>query len=317
MRHILRSQQFDRPFLEWLFRRADDFSAALESASKRRELANTLPGRMLFTLFYEPSTRTRFSFEAAARHLGMQVISTENAREFSSTAKGETLEDTIRVLCGYRPDAICLRHFETGAAERAAAVSTVPVINAGDGTGQHPTQALLDLYTIVRERGRIDGSSGVIGGDLANGRTARSLAYLLGKFEHIEITFVAPPELRVGEDIRAYLDRHGVRFREEEKLFPALAEADVVYWTRIQEERMAAETYEATRNCFTIGPTETSRMRPGAIILHPLPRVNEIAPEVDADPRAAYFRQSANGHPLRMALLEWVLGEPVRDDKPR
>lgn len=309
MRHVLKSQQFDRLLLEPLFRRADDFALALESAPKRRELAGALPGRMLFTLFYERSTRTRFSFEAAARHLGMGVVSTENAAEFSSAAKGEALEDTIRTLCGYRPDIIVLRHFETGAAERAAAVSSVPIVNAGDGKGQHPTQSLVDLYTIDREHGRIDGLTVVIGGDLANGRTARSLAYLLGKYPNVEIIFIAPPELRIGDDIKAYLDRHGVRYREEEKLFPALGEANVVYWTRVQKERMAPETYAATENYFTIDRWEIGRMRADAILLHPLPRVNEIATEVDADPRAAYFRQAANGLPLRMALLEWVLAE--------
>lgn len=309
VRHVLQSQQFELPLLKTLFGRADDFSVALESASERRGLANILTGRMLFTLFYEPSTRTRFSFEAAARHLGMGVVSTENARDFSSAVKGETLEDTIRILNGYYPDVIILRHFEAGAAERAAAVSRVPIVNAGDGTGQHPTQALLDLYTILREKGRVENLTVVIGGDLAHGRTARSLAYLLGKFENVEIVFVAPPELRIGEDIKDYLCRHGVRFQEEDALFPALGQADVVYWTRTQKERMAAETYAAIANRFTIGPAELGQMRKDATILHPLPRVNEIAPEVDSDPRAAYFRQAANGLPIRMALLSWVLDE--------
>ncbi len=307
MRHVLRSQQFDRPFLENIFTEADRFQTAFSAQRGRSDLAHKLHGRMLFNIFYEPSTRTRMSFSAAAEHLGMRVVTTENAREFSSAAKGETLEDTIRVLCGYHPDVITLRHHEIGSAERAAAVSTVPIINAGDGTGQHPTQALLDLYTIMRECGRIDGLTVIIGGDLANGRTARSLAYLLAKFTWVSLIFVSPPELRIGSDIKEYLMRHHMAFSEEDDLHRALPRADVVYWTRIQKERMDPATYAKAAGRYLIGKRELSEMQNRAILLHPLPRIDEIAPEVDSDPRAAYFRQAANGMFIRMALLAGIL----------
>ena len=309
-RHILRSQQFERGFLEQLFRSTDGFRRVFADAEGRKRLNGHFAGRLLFSVFYEESTRTRFSFEAAAGHLGMRVVSTENARAFFSVAKGETLEDTIRVLCRYHPDVIVLRHNEVGGAERAALVSPVPIINAGDGGGQHPTQALIDIYTIMRERGQVDGLTVVIGGDLAYGRTVRSLAYLLTKFKGVGIVFVAPPELRIGEDIKSYLLERHVQFREETSLAQALPLADVVYWTRLQKERMPAETYAAAKGRYVIGPVELQHMKPNAVILHPLPRAGEIAAEVDSDPRAAYFRQAGNGLFLRMALLDWVLREP-------
>lgn len=305
MRHVLTSQQFDRSLIERLCHEADHLRVLMEEPNDR---CKSLAGKMMITVFYEPSTRTRISFEAAASHLGIRVVSTENAREFSSAAKGETLEDTIRVLCSYRPDVIVLRHFETGAAERAAAVSDIPIINAGDGMGQHPTQALLDLYTIRRELGRLDDLSVVIGGDLAHGRTARSLAYLLGKFRRINITFIAPSELQIGSDITDYLQRKNVQFEKADSLLPALRRADVVYWTRIQKERAAAAT--STDNPYVIGRNEIAQMQHHAVIMHPLPRTEEINPEIDSDPRAAYFRQTANGLYIRMALLAWVLDRP-------
>src|SRR4051812_47294546 len=184
LRHVLKSQQFDRPLLEELFRRADQLD-------KDHSKESSLSGKLLFNVFYEPSTRTRMSFAAAAARLGMQVVGTENAKEFSSAAKGETLEDSVRVFCAYQPEAIVLRHFETGAAEAAAKVSTVPIINAGDGAGQHPTQALLDVYTVYSELGGIDGKTILVGGDLAHGRTARSFVYLLAKFDDIRLIFVS------------------------------------------------------------------------------------------------------------------------------
>ncbi len=309
VRHILKSQQFDRGFLERLFRSTDEFRREFDDAKGRKRLTGHFAGRLLFSIFYEESTRTRFSFEAAASHLGMKVVSTENAQEFSSAAKGETLEDTIRVLCRYRPDVIVLRHNEVGGAERAALVSPVPIINAGDGGGQHPTQALIDIYTIIRERGRVDGLTVVIGGDLAYGRTVRSLTYLLAKFKGVSIIFVAPPEVRIGEDIKRHLGEHRVQFREETSLAQALPLADVVYWTRLQRERMPEGIYKAVKERYVISAAEILRMRPNAVILHPLPRAGEITAEVDVDPRAAYFRQAGNGLFLRMALLGWVLGE--------
>lgn len=309
MRHVLRSQQFDRPLLEQLFRRADWFHNKIRTLHGRRMLQEILRSRMLFTVFYEPSTRTRMSFAAAAQHLGMEVVTTENASEFSSAVKGESLEDTIRVLCEYHPDVIVIRHHETGAAERAARVSSRPIVNAGDGQGQHPTQALLDLYTIRQEIGRLDGLTVTIGGDLARGRTARSLAYLLTKFDKARLIFIAPPGLEMGDDIKEHLAEKGTPFIEESSLAVALPKSDVVYWTRIQKERAAPGVdHEAVARQFSIGSRELELMKPEAVLMHPLPRNAEIAAAVDSDPRAAYFRQAGNGMLIRMALLEWVIG---------
>jgi aspartate carbamoyltransferase catalytic subunit len=259
-------------------------------------------------LFYEPSTRTRLSFEAAMLRLGGQTMGTDNAREFSSAAKGETLEDTIRIVSGYA-DVIVLRHNEEGAAKRAAAMSTVPIINAGDGPGQHPTQALLDLYTIREELHRIDGTRIAMVGDLANGRTVRSLTYLLSKFRDIKIWFVAPPPVAMRDDLKAHLTEHNIPWIETEDLDSVLPEVDVVYQTRIQKERFAdPAAYEAVKGIYKIDNRTLDLMRKYAIVMHPLPRVDEIAPEVDSDPRAAYFRQAHNGVHIRMALLDRLLG---------
>jgi aspartate carbamoyltransferase catalytic subunit len=213
----------------------------------------------------------------------------------------------MRIVSGYA-DVIVLRHSEEGAARRAADVSDVPVINAGDGKGQHPTQALLDVYTIRDELGRLDGVSVAMVGDLANGRTVRSLAYLLSKFEGVTIWFIAPPEVAMRDDIKAHLDEHGVRWRETEELDAVLPEVDVIYQTRIQKERFEDEAaYQALKGIYRIDCEAMARLRPDAIVMHPLPRVDEIAPEVDRDPRAAYFRQARNGLYIRMALLDMVL----------
>ena len=199
MRHILESQQFDLKTLQQIFRSADSFE---------KNQSRPLKGKIMATLFYEPSTRTRFSFESAMIRLGGGVITTENAAVFSSAANGETLEDTILVVSHYA-DVIVLRHPERGASERAAAVSRVPIINGGDGAGQHPTQALLDLYTIQRELGKIDDITIVFVGDLKNGRTVRSLVYLLAKYRNIRIVFVSPKGLKMGEEVKSYLREHG------------------------------------------------------------------------------------------------------------
>jgi aspartate carbamoyltransferase catalytic subunit len=303
LNHVLEAQQFNREMLAELF----ETSRAMEKVAKTGDVAG-YGNRIMATLFYEPSTRTRFSFEAAMHRLGGRVITTENAAEFSSVSKGETLEDTIRILNGYA-DLIVIRHFEVGAAQRAAAVSGVPIINAGDGAGQHPTQALLDLYTIEKEIGRIEGLSIAMVGDLAQGRTVRSLAYLLGKFNDITIYFVAPALLKMKEDILAYLREHGVKYEEDPDLDAVLPRVNVVYQTRVQKERFGdrIQDYEQCRGLYILDGSSLKRMRPDAIVMHPLPRVDEIAMEVDSDPRAAYFRQAQNGLYVRMALLKMVL----------
>ncbi|OLB92161.1 MAG: aspartate carbamoyltransferase, partial [Actinobacteria bacterium 13_2_20CM_2_66_6] len=271
LRHVIESQQFSRALLEDLFARAEEIKR------EPHHFIGRLAGQVMAALFYEPSTRTRLSFEAAMLRLGGETMGTDNAREFSSAAKGETLEDTIRIVSGYA-DVIVLRHNEEGAARRAAAVSSVPVINAGDGPGQHPTQALLDLYTIRNELGRIDGVSVAMVGDLANGRTVRSLTYLLSKYKDIKLWFVAPAQVGMREDLKAHLDEHRVPWIETEDLNAVLPEVDVVYMTRIQKERFTdPQAYNALKGTYRIDHDAMALMRKYAILMHPLPRVDEIA----------------------------------------
>ncbi len=301
LRHVIESQQFSRSLLEELFARSDEIKR------EPHKFMGRLNGQVMAALFYEPSTRTRLSFEAAMLRLGGQTMGTDNAREFSSAAKGETLEDSIRIVGGYA-DVIVIRHNEEGAAKRAASVSSVPIINAGDGPGQHPTQALLDIYTIKDELNRVDGIKVAMVGDLANGRTVRSLTYLLSKFKEIKIWFVAPPAVAMRDDLKAHLDEHHIPWFETEDLESVLPEVDVVYMTRIQKERFAdPDAYNAVNGIYRIDGSSLALMRKYSIVMHPLPRVDEIAPEVDEDPRAAYFRQARNGLPVRMALLDRLL----------
>ena len=239
--------------------------------------------------------------------LGGSVIATENAKEFSSAVKGETLEDSIRVINVYA-DIIVIRHYEEGASKRAALVSKIPVINAGDGAGQHPTQALLDLYTIKKELGRIDGITVALVGDLMHGRTIRSLAYLLGKYKNIQIYFVSPKALRVGNDIKKYLNAHATAYEEVEDLESVIGIVDVVYQTRIQKERFADQKmYKKFKGHYCIDQKMVGKMKKSAILMHPLPRVDEISPEVDGLPQAVYFKQAEYGLRIRMALLLYVL----------
>jgi aspartate carbamoyltransferase catalytic subunit len=301
LRHVVESQQFSRSLLEDLFARADEIKR------EPHHFIGRLAGQVMAALFYEPSTRTRLSFEAAMLRLGGQTMGTDNAREFSSAAKGETLEDTIRIVGGYA-DVIVLRHNEEGAAKRAAAVASVPIINAGDGPGQHPTQALLDLYTVRDELGRIDGVRVAMVGDLTNGRTVRSLTYLLSKFKDIKVWFVAPPQVGMRDDLKSHLDEHHIPWTETDDLNAVLPEVDVVYMTRIQKERFTdPEAYNAVKGVYRIDKSSMALMRKYAILMHPLPRVDEISAEVDDDPRSAYFRQARNGLHVRMALLDRLL----------
>jgi aspartate carbamoyltransferase catalytic subunit len=255
--------------------------------------------RIMAALFYEPSTRTRFSFEAAMYRLGGKVLSTEHARAFSSEFENEQVEDSIRIIGSYS-DVIVIRHHEEGGAKRAAQVSPVPVINAGDGNGgQHPTQALLDLYTIYRDR-PLDGLSVAFIGELDRGRTVRSLAYLLAKFDRVKIYFVSPPELQIKDDILQYLERHNVAYELDSRIDRVIPNVDVVYATRIQPDRLK-DQQEVNR--FAINSAVLERMKSDAMILHPLPRTVELDKTVDTDPRAFYFRQAMNGLYVRMALL--------------
>jgi len=298
LNHVVESQQFTVPLLMELFVRARGMERLVARGGSL-----DYQNRIMATVFYAPSTRTRFSFEAAMYRLGGRVLSTEQARVFSSEIEGEQVEDSIRVIASYC-DVIVIRHNEEGGAKRAAQVSPVPVINAGDGTGgQHPTQALLDLYTIYRER-PLDGLSVAIIGELDQGRTARSLAYLLAKFDRVKIFFVSPPELQMKPDILEYLDEHDVHYELESDLDRVIREVDVVYQTRVKPERV--NDIKSLKR-FAIDSAVLQRMKPDAIILHPLPRTVELDKTVDDDPRALYFRQAVNGLYVRMALLTMLL----------
>lgn len=303
---VIRGQQFDKRTIEKIFLIADEM--------KRDDYdSEMLKGKIMATLFYEPSTRTRFSFEMAMLRLGGKVVGTENAREFSSAAKGESLEDSIRVISGYRPHVIILRYHKEGGAERAQNFSSVPIINAGDGNGQHPTQALLDLYTIKEKFGRVEKLNIVMVGDLSNGRTVRSLCYFLAKhYPNNHIYFVSPEQTRMKNDIKEYLKKHNVSYLELSELDRILPTADVIYQTRVQKERFGdnpalyEEVVKAGKK-LTITEYTLKQMKKEAIVMHPLPRVTEISYSVDNDPRAIYFQQAQNGLYVRMALLKMIL----------
>jgi aspartate carbamoyltransferase catalytic subunit len=303
---IIWSQDFTPELLTELFTRAD--------AYKDNEHNQRLKNKRVAMLFYEESTRTRFSFECAVQDLGGTCISTENARQFSSAAKGETLEDSMRVISAYA-DAIVLRHFEDDAAMRARDFLQslgiwAPIINAGCGKGQHPTQSFMDLYTIKKEIGRTDHLTVVMVGDLKHGRTVRSLAYLLGKFPGNSIHFISPWELAIGYDILAYLRRHHIEFTQGTDLGVVIESADVVYMTRAQKERFAnPDDYERLKDSYRLTVELASKLPAHARVMHPLPKVDEIEGEVYRLPQAAFYQQSDNGVPIRKALFEMVLGE--------
>jgi aspartate carbamoyltransferase len=290
-RHILSVDQFDRRFL-------DDLFADAASLSPRTRY-DRLKGRILTNLFYEASSRTSGSFHAAMTRMGGTVIPVQNV-QYSSVAKGEDLQDTIRTFGTYS-DVIVLRHPEVGAAAAAAEVSEVPVINAGDGIGEHPTQALLDLFTIRRELGRIDNLTITLVGDLKHGRTVHSLVSLLQTHgTNIAFRFVAPDSLRIPYEHRVLpLD-----YLETDDLDEVISESDVVYMTRAQKERFERD-YD---HSYGITAGHMARAKPTMVLMHPLPRNGEIPKELDRDPRAAYFRQMENGLRIRMALLSHVLG---------
>lgn len=296
LKHIVESQQFTVPKIMELFERAN-LMKKIVARGGTRDYEN----KIMANLFYKPSTRTRFSFEAAMFRLGGKVLSTEQAKEFSSEIEGEKLEDTIKIISDLS-DVIVLRHIEEGGAKRAAAVSNVPVINAGDGSGgQHPTQALLDLYTIYNEQHTMDGLSLAFIGALDNGRTIRSLAYLLAKFDRVVLYFIAPDELQIKPDILEYLDRKNVKYVLSNSTDNIINKVDVVYQTRIDRARLQKK--EMDLSVYNIDQSILQKMKFDAKILHPLPRSVEISHDVDTDPRAAYFRQAKNGLYVRMALL--------------
>lgn len=295
LKHIISARQFDKKSLQKIF-------ALTDKIKSKKYNPGLLSGKIMATLFYEPSTRTRLSFESAMIRLGGKVISTENAGEFSSAAKGETLEDTIRVINSYA-DLIVLRHPKPGASEIAAKYSTVPIINAGDGEGEHPTQALLDAYTIFS---RIKSNHLTISlvGDLKFGRTIHSLSYLMSLYPKIKMIFVSPKSLALPQKFKDDLFKKSINFEETEDFTDALSKTDVVYMTRIQKERFKdKESYRQYFGKYIIDKNVSVFLKKNAFIMHPLPRVNEISADLDRDPRSIYFEQARNGVYTRMALL--------------
>lgn len=317
--HILETRQFDKEILERIFKYADEmekftmqrkkFQKSFYDAYKKSW--NT-EGKEMISLFYQPSTRTHASFRIAFKRLGGEVLfSTENAKEFSSAAKGETLEDTIRIMSSYYPDVLILRHSETGAAKRAAAVLDdchlkTALINAGDGIGEHPTQAILDLYTIRKFFGGIYDISITMVGDLYNGRTVRSLSYLLAKcYNNIKIYYVSSPLVKMRDDIKNYLKEKNIWFTETDDFISAARESDVIYQTRVQKEWFGdrIDEYEKAKNKYIIDLKIIQEMKNNSIIMHPLPRNDEIPAYIDKNPKAKYFDQAQNGLFVRMALF--------------
>jgi aspartate carbamoyltransferase catalytic subunit len=301
---ILSVSQFDTVKLDYIFARGHEMRELVE----RVGATDLLKGYVLTCLFYEPSTRTSSSFIAAMERLGGSVIPITQGVQFSSVSKGETLADTVRTLEQYS-DAIVLRHPEIGSAGIAADYAAIPVINAGDGAGEHPTQALLDLFTIQEELGRIDGLKIAMVGDLRYGRTVHSLTKLLLQYD-VSLRFVSPEILRLPLTIMNEVIDKGLDVRETHDVADVIDNADVLYVTRVQKERFTdLAQYEEVRDQHEITPELMARARQKMIVMHPLPRVGEIHYAVDHDPRAAYFRQVKNGMYIRMALLAAVLGK--------
>ena len=294
MKHIISCEQFDAEWLERLFNLADDMMEHPE------EYTQSLRHKVIATMFFEPSTRTRLSFEAAIMRLGARNISTENARESSSATKGETLEDTIRVVAGYT-DGIVMRHFDKDAALRAAQVSTVPIFNAGSGSGAHPTQALLDMYTIHKCNKSFNHLSVAVVGDLLFGRTVHSLIKLLAVYDHVIIYGLSSRHFALPKEYVDYLKIHNATYIPCESFDELPENIDVIYNTRTQLERFT-ESDLAPKE-FIVNKKALNRFSDETILLHPLPRNAEISPDVDDDPRAMYFKQAHYGMWVRMALL--------------
>ncbi len=297
MKHLISIGDLDREDINYILKKAEEF----EDVAKGKKKLRILEGKILGNLFFEPSTRTRMSFETAMKRLGGDVINL-TAQEASSIAKGETLADTIRVVSGYC-DAIVIRHPLEGAARFAAENSSVPVINAGDGAGQHPTQTLLDLYTIQKECGRLDGITIALMGDLKYSRTIHSLIRALTLFE-MRIYLISPEALALPEDI---IEDVNAEIRKA-KLEEVISEIDVLYVTRIQKERFPdEEEYRKVSGSYRITAETLRNAKDTMIVMHPLPKVDEIHPSVDSTKHARYFQQSFYGVPVRMAILSEVM----------
>jgi aspartate carbamoyltransferase catalytic subunit len=302
-RHIVDARQFTRDWLEHVL---FPYAAELQELPTARMPA-PLRGKRLFYLFYEPSTRTRVSFEMAASLLGATVTGMDS---YEHRPEDERLEDRIRVLNEYPYDFLLLRYHEEGGASRAAEVSHVPVINAGDGPGQHPTQALLDTYTLWREFGRLDGLRIAFVGDLSYQRSTNSLAYLLSQYTGLKVYLVNPQLLRMRPEVRQHLVDGGVEVDEVRDLRVIAGEVDVVYVTRAQTPRLEhAQRFEGEAGWYTVDRSVLDLLPASARVLHPLPRGSELPSEVDADPRVVCFRQAGNGLYVRMALLSLLAAQ--------
>lgn len=306
-RHLISTREFSKEEIDYILSRAEELEVYARGNGKegKGRKSDSLKGKILANLFYEPSTRTRFSFETAMKRLGGEVINLSSV-EASSVAKGENLADTIRTVSGYC-DVIALRHPREGASRMAASFSSVPIINAGDGAGQHPTQTLLDLYTIKRE-GLLDDLRIALIGDLKYGRTVHSLAYALSLY-HAKLFFVSPEALKMPEEIKFDLKEAGAEVFESTDIKDVIKEVNVLYVTRIQKERFPdSAEYSKVAGTYRID-TDLIKENEDVMIMHPLPKVDEIDAAVDGTKNARYFLQTFYGVPVRMAVLSILLGE--------
>ena len=300
---ILHVKELKLEHISLILETAARFETVMASGGRLTNMA----GKVLATLFFEPSTQTRLTFETAMLRLGGHVVSVMDAKTSSSAVKGEKLFDTGRMIDGYA-DVAVIRHMVEGSAKELAEGANVPVINGGDGSGQHPTQALMDLFAIQKEKGRLNNLVVTLVGDLLNGRTVHSLSWLLGKYGP-RFYFVSPEELRMPEEITQSLRADGIDIIETTNLNEAAAKSDVLYMTRIQKERFPdPDVYERLKGSYVVNNVLLEKSKRGITILHPLPRVDEIAREVDDYEGAAYFRQAANGVPIRMAVIALITG---------
>ena len=315
MRHLIDPTDLSREEIEQIVALGEDIIA------HRDNYKDACRGKKLATLFYEPSTRTRLSFTAAMMELGGDVLGFSSANS-SSVTKGESVADTVRVISCFA-DIIAMRHFKEGAPLVASQYATIPVINAGDGSHAHPTQTLTDLLTIKREKGRFDHLTIGFCGDLKFGRTVHSLIKALSRYEGVEVILISPEELRLPDYmLQEMQEQSNLTFREVRTMEEVMPELDILYMTRVQKERfLDEEEFDRVKNSFVLDPEKMKAAKSDMIVLHPLPRVNEITREVDNDPRAAYFRQVENGKFVRMALiltlLRYAAKEPVMGDAPR
>ncbi len=303
MKNLIGIEDFSKEEIDELIKVSKDI------ISNKEKYLEKCKGKILATLFFEPSTRTRLSFESAMLSLGGSVLGFSSA-DSSSTQKGETLADTIKVVSGYS-DIIAMRHPKEGAPIVAANNSKVPIINAGDGGHNHPTQTLLDLLTIVQEKGRLDNFTVGLCGDLKFGRTVHSLIVALSRYDNIKFVLISPSELKIPEYLKQdLLDKKNIEYIETKNLEECIDKLDILYMTRVQKERfLNEEEYVRLKDVYILDKQKLEKAKEDLCILHPLPRVNEIATEIDNDPRAAYFRQAEYGKYMRMAIILKLLKE--------